>query len=322
MKRTYGGQNKKAYKKYKYNQGTDLALATTHYVVNQSRADYALTLVDPWAKLDCRIPDLACYPTATFTIDHVFEWNPDVTTVAAANSQLLRVGMHGSSFGCFYPAFNVTGGVSGDVKGFSALPSMPSGITGGIATLYKSARVVSAGIKVTWAGNDSNTTGTIYCTYVPGDATSVVAARPVLYDTAAAWTSVNEHYMGPMRLGCIARFKPHDTGAFDMKTTAAITAADASTYPQFGDFYVAVNPGTGVTGLKFNVQLSINYEGLVTGNNVGIDTGVSAADPVALAHGMNVAGRCLTSFAATAASENDNIRTPSRLVVAKDSKSK
>lgn len=322
MKRSYGVPSKRTFKKTKYNQGADVALATSHYVVKQGRQDYAMTLIDPWAKLDCRIPDLACFPTATYTVEHNFEWNVAATNVATTNTQLLRVFMHGSAYYGFYNAFNITTGAP-VASSQQQLPAFNTGtIPNGISSLYKSARVVSAGIKVSWAGNDSVTTGTIYSCYVPSDQGYTSGQNQVGFATPSAWTGQQEMYMGPMRLGAMCRYKPQDSASFDMLGTGAIPFADTTYIPGFGSFYIGVNAPLDTAGLKFNVNLVINYEALVVGSNLGIDTGVSDADPAALAHGLNIAGRSLSAFGASASSEENNVRAPARLVYSSSRKAK
>lgn len=90
ISKMYGGfkhtAGKQTYKKKTYYTGKvhDKTLSKT-----QAPADYAKTLINPWLDLNCRIPDLSSFPTATFKYELNYIWNVQCKSDATDNTVMV-----------------------------------------------------------------------------------------------------------------------------------------------------------------------------------------------------------------------------------------
>lgn len=305
-------QRYKKGKKSRY--GTDVAtLSNTTYVAHQQRTDYAKTLIDPFLHIPARIPDLACYPTATYRTElHQVE-TVDLSATNQ-NTKMYVVDLHGEPRLWYYQG---NGGTSpGAVRAVGSYKAI--GPTN-LATRFKATRLVSAMVKVAFAGNDNNTEGAIYGAFFPTDwklqpglpytgvAPTASASNPNICWEGTKWSDVPEYYAGPLKNGVVLRYKPQDTDAFNMRsinTKDPFTGNNVSNDEPvagspFGTFIVLIDP---TVACKMQFDIVLNWEGIVLSNDAGYPVGISGADPGALAHGINAAGASATAFSATSAS--------------------
>lgn len=287
-------------------------ISNVAYVAHQKRTDYAVTLIDPFLRVNARIPDLSCYPTATYRT----EYHQVVSIVNSANSnentKMLVVDLHPDSYIYFYQGEGAgPAGTPGSLRNTSSSTQISSSVS----SKYKAARLVSAMMKVSYAGNDTTTEGAISGAYFPSDwqiqggypfdnTGPSTTRNPDICYAASKWLGCSDYYTGPMKNGVVLRMKPQDIDAFNMRQ---ISVQDPLTTPHttkgspFGAFIVYVDPTT-TTAIKFQVDIVLNWEGIVLNNDAGVPIGISGADPGALAHGINAAGASATAFSATSAS--------------------
>lgn len=294
-------------KKTRYGHDVD-TISNVAYVAHQKRTDYAATLIDPFLRINARIPDLSCYPTATYRT----EFHQVVSILNAAsneNTKMLVVDLHPDSYLYYYQG---EGGV-----GPGALRNTSSSvqISSTVSTKYKAARLVSAMMKVSYAGNDTTTEGAITGAYFPSDwqiqggypfdsTGPDTNSNPDICYTAAKWLNCPDYYSGPMKNGVVLRMKPQDIDNFNMRQISVddpLTTPTTTRGSPFGAFIVYVDP-TVTTAIKFQVDIVLNWEGIIKTNDAGVPIGISGADPGALAHGINAAGASATAFSATSAS--------------------
>lgn len=340
-------------KKSRY--GTDPGtVGIKHAVGHQSRTAYAETLINPEMQLEVRIPDMSCYPTACFTAEKHISY-PVIKYNDTTDNCILVVPLQGNPGIEYFQGYysNQSGG-TGTPGNKSTGNSNPASnfnpVLSSISTKFMSARLVSAILKVTWAGNDSQTSGHIYGAHVVSTNTMTGAtqlngtdvyrnstwngtlgatlANPPLYDKAA-WARLPDFHSGPMSKGVCLRYKPVDASAFSMDTVFSDTQLDitgsnptgqgaAKGLPcPYGAFVVMVDPtaastGSGLTAAELQLDLVLNYEGIPWFNDIGIPTAVSASDGSALSHGLNIAGRSNSCFPAT--EYHSNIHGPLRLI--------
>ena len=155
------GQRFSKGKKTRYGHDVD-TISNVAYVSHQKRTDYAATLIDPFLRINARVPDLSCYPTATYRT----EFHQVVNILNSAtieNTKMLVVDMHPDAYIYYYQ------GESGTNPGQLRLTSDRTQLSSSVATKYKAARLVSAMMKVSYAGNDTTTEGAIYGAYFPSD---------------------------------------------------------------------------------------------------------------------------------------------------------
>jgi len=303
--------NFKIGKTKKSNYGYDTATKWTHvYSARQERTDYAATLVDPNLEINCRIPDLACYPTCTFKSEY---HQPIVIDAGATstNNQVFYVGLH------TLPTVTMYQGTKSAVVGGPGSISTNTGKNfsigdSGANTRYKAARLVSAMARLSFAGKDTETEGSIQAAFLPKRyATTCNNLGAVTFYSATTVDQVPDYYSGPLRNGAVVRYKPTDADSFNMATVALSTSA--TTDPDyFGSFVFIVNPGAASTTMQLDIVM--NWEGIPLKNNVGVEVAVSGADPGALAHGLNSASMSATCFSNTSSSWNKNVDSVLRSV--------
>lgn len=307
---------KKAGKKSAY--GYDVASSSSKiFNARQARTDYAATLINPELNLNARIPDLACYPTTTWTS----RYSQPITINNAdqvANNQLLVFNLNSC------PRFNGYNGENraasagtGTVGGPTALLT-PITIGESLVTLggkFKAARLVSAMVKMTFAGQDNATEGSIFATYLPTD-WDILAAKATwaggndICYSSAKWANCPDYYFGPMKNGACVRYKPCDSESFDMRSITV----NGSVKDHFGTIAIYVNPSATIAAVTFELEISLNWEGIIFSEITGVPVGISGADPGALAHGLNAAGGSATAFPATPSGWMKNVDTVLRSV--------
>jgi len=276
----------------------------------QKRTDYALTLLNPFKLMTVRIPDLSCFPTGVYTQQRNFNWV--VSSVAAAtNNQILVVYFgSGNTFTQYYqgdanqPAF-------GQMTSTTWAPGI---LDPGLDTRYYSSRLVSAGVRVKYSGNDNANQGTFTTVPVPRSLlpTPATDLTNQLWDTGSmsALQSVPGGMLAPVTSGAIWRYQPQDATAFQMNPTFT-TAAQLDDYGCYGAVIIAAS---GVAANStFIVELAATWEGICVGINNGTDSAKGPADPVAQAYGMDIAGRSANVF--TVDAEARNIEGPIRQVL-------
>lgn len=296
-------------KRTRYGKDVDTTSAK-HYNARQARTDYAATLINPELSLGARIPDLACYPTAVWTT----EYHQPITISNGAtttNNQILALALNTCpQINCYTGTNGTSPGtlVTTTTPGSSSTPILIGDTVAAYQGRYKSARLVSAMIKMTWAGQDNATEGTILGTYQVPEYGSTVAPATVNFAQASAWATLPDAYTGPLKNGIVMRYKPVDAGSFDMQpmySQPSVGLAPMGTW--WGFFYINIIPAATTASTTFQLDVICNWEGTLTSNVQGIKTGMSGADPGALAHGLNAAGSSDQAFAATASSWSKNV---------------
>lgn len=285
--------------------GKDVDSKSTHvYNARQARTDYAATLIDPTLNLGCRIPDLACYPTAVWTTEYhqPFQF---INTNTATNNMVMQVSlMTCPRVQCYQGSNGTTPGALTTTGPASAASPLQVGDTDtNLKARFKAARLVSGIAKLTFAGNDTITEGTIYASYLPPDYGGTYAYAPQLAWDAAQWSANPGYYNGPLKNGACIRYKPSDGTAWDMQ----ITEANGLKPAPFGIMVFMISVPASTTSLTFQLDIVLNWEGLLANNQTGIPPAISGADPGALAHGLNAAAESDGEFAATATAWAKNV---------------
>jgi len=295
---------------------TQPTLTSGKHVVKQGRTDYAMSLIDPFKRIDCRIPDMACYETVTFTNEvHQLMEITSVNQTGSTNNCVAVISLIPGGGIQFFQGDQAAG--AGNIS-TSANAKIVPGSTH-TTTRYKAARLVSAGVKVTFAGDNTQTRGEIIGAFIPADykvkysdgaiavsGTGLTNGLPntTNYDlrSATAIKSLTANYCeGPLKAGMVVRYKPQDIMSFDM---VGVYPTGTEQVEPFGTIVIFMAASL-ATSLQFDVVL--NYEGLVRNNDLGLASAVSSADPGALAHGINAAGKANSCFASTTASIHANI---------------
>lgn len=275
----------------------------------QGRSDYALTLLNPWKKMQTRIPDLSSFPTATFSIESKFPWTVQGGTTPATNNQVLLITMNSQ------PVIEYVVGDGGAAQGAPSTVNAAAVADASIQTRYKSARLVSAGVRIRFAGNDTNTVGQIYAMAVPFD-----RAGSSLTHTAGATLDLSSNLIigqqpgiqiSPLVEGVEVRYQPQEANNFNFYNVSNTVGGYVGS-AAFGQFMVFATAFNNTVQPQFTVELTANYEALPIANNIGLEAMKGPNDPVAQAHGMEVVGRAANVFTATPASEAINIVAPIR----------
>lgn len=307
-------------KRYGYDVGSK---SSKIYNEKQGRSDYAMTLINPFIYLNARVPDLACYPTAVFTVRKTFPFTVKNTN-DLNNQGIIHIALATLPTMTYHQ--NRNGGTPGNfVGGSTTYLGDPNNYT---STKYRASRLVSAMLKVSYAGSDTDTEGLISATYIPPEMTAKVTTGTAtntyggmdpqqnlsIYGycyTADTWEMARDYYSGPLKNGAVARFKPVDSSSFDMRPISNNSPAGSglsfTTPYSFGDIICEIAPGLSTTSTTVQVEISLNFEALLASTMSDANIGISGADPIALAHGLNAAGMSATAFSATQASWARNV---------------
>lgn len=263
----------------------------------QKPAAYAATLLDPFTFKGVRIPDLSCFPTATLNTEVTGLWSPVVT--AANNTQAFVFDLCPDGGGqCQLVLGENSSGTKGnrDTAGtnFISGSTGKANFTASVQDRFAAARLVSAGIKVEFAGNDSTTKGSLNIVALTSNGVDVSgdAAASTTY-----WSNITEpllavtapykrrnFYAGPAYKGVHGTYRPMDGGSFVMATTKL-----ASPF-SYGGFVVSLS-GLGIadTAPSFIVSMCCNWEGIVSDNTFGMEQEAVYANTASLEAGMGAA---------------------------------
>jgi len=276
----------------------------------QKRTDYAVTLLNPFKMMQVRIPDLSCFPTGVYTQERNFIW-PVSSAGAANNNQILVVYFGaGNSFYNFYQG-DANNPSFGQMTNGTWAPGI---LDGGIETRYVSSRLVSAGVRIKFTGNDNNNQGTL--SVVPAPRSLVTAPAAALsnniWNTAnmGALNQVPGALLAPITSGAVYRYQPQDATAFQMNDCYSLST-QLDDVPCYAAVIIATS-GLSATS-SFIVEIAATWEGICANTNNGTDAAKGPADPVAQAFGMDQAGRAANVF--TVESERMNIDAPIRQVL-------
>lgn len=254
---------------------------------NQSQGAYAGTLIDPWHVRDVRIPDLASYPTSTTTVETEFLWTPDVT-LTTANSQGIYV------YATANPAYRFCqGNVGGTASPGALTASTTINYLGGttINTNFTECRLVSLGICIKFAGNDTNSAGMINIVSIPAQPSSTAGMYNIndasTYTAGVtAPTAERVYYSGPLREGAVGTYRPYDATSFFQQVPVG---AGSNNYC-YGLFAISLQLPAGSTAPSFTVQIVANLEGIQKLNSNAYGSGAIAMDGAALEHGLALGG--------------------------------
>lgn len=270
-------------------------------VVHQKLGDYAATLVDPWTHRNVRIPDLASYPTSPYTCEYEFLWSPGVVNSAASTSALI-VDINSN------PQFSFLNGMEAAAT-MGTNRTVTTALSSTITSRYTMGRVVSAGICVKFAGNDSNSAGMLYGV----NRASGLAGPGVNYNntsTAAPEvtnpTQQQTYYAGPLREGVILTYRPLDADSFAMQSTAGTGV--------YGQFIICMNGlPMSPSAPSFNVHIVVNCEGIIINNTLGLEQGGACVMPASYHFGLQAAIECPSTSGATETDAREMAKTAMEL---------
>lgn len=277
-----------------------LTIESASSVGMQKSGAYAATLIDPFNHRGIRIPDLACFPTATHSSEYSFLWAPSFATATASNTNALVIdlGPVGGGYAQFVQGVGST--APGVVGARNTTSQKPGGGGVGAATLtasfdtrFSSARVVSAGVLVQFCGGDADSKGTISVVTVPASGVDQLVGQAWVNGTTDPGVNVSSpllrrvFYTGPLVDGCYATYRPMDGSSFNMVNGAASNNS-------FGAFVVSLE-GTAVTGgglcPEMFVKVIVNYECITADNTYGQENLSVVVDGAATEGALNAGAR-------------------------------
>lgn len=280
-----------------YNDGTVLV---GHKIAKvQPKGDYARTLIDPFGVSGVRIPDLSCYPTATYRCEKQLSWVPQYSTTTDSSTAMV-IDL------CPEPQYQLLNGPESTIPGVrraanppqTAVPNYIGDLSTGLQTRFDRARLVSAAVIVRYSGNDTECQGSIAIVNECGSVldANLNIANNVTAGTVSDPTQQKVFYKGPLKNGAIAVYRPLDSAAFAMKKTDSTTC--------FGQFVISIT-GTAKTAANLTPQLDVhivaNYEAVVKDNTQGIDEEAFAMDTEATEYGLSAATVYPSCYAGTLA---------------------
>jgi len=197
---------------------------------NQQPADYLKSLLAPHKYKGMKIPDMATYPSVTFTEERTATYTP------ANVNGLLLVGLAPQAW-----IQTVAPIVASTAVELSAVSSLT------LSSKYKAMRLVSAELQGVFTGRGEANQGTVVCGYKPfgwqhsrgsngssiqavfNTGTTVVGASGTLpYVTANAFRGTFDTYSGPASEGFSVVYKPVDSAALNYQDVATVNVADTA----------------------------------------------------------------------------------------------
>lgn len=275
---------------------------------------YYETLADPFNIQGVKIPDMVLYPSATFSIVK----RVTVTGGTATHNQAACVfGITGKntnqSYGGLIPLSNTASAPSTYAIGMTSDPStclvtnlFPStgtlfpiqfdqwnNTTNSVGALFEKARLVSAGLAVSYTGTSFDSKGKMTLAYAPRGFSRVNLANTLMTSDKIASLpgsrviSVNELKGGEVL------YKPQDNVSLRYCDLDQVVTSSSVVVPeeaQCGELWFVAD---GLTdGATFQVTFIANYEGLPRINQLNLITGtISPSDPISLSHGLNEAAK-------------------------------
>jgi hypothetical protein len=286
----------------------------------QRPADYAKTLLDPWLDLNTRIPDLACFPTATYKNEINYVWKVHCSTGVVDNTFLIVD--FAETMG-YYHCNGHTAAAPGSYTG-GALASSNIGLPNA-DQFHDKFRLVSAGVKVKFADADTHSKGVIWSAVFPGTSesiqlnaasqsspwTPVSAGQPLDLSTYTALNQLKGVYTGPLVDGCVARYQPSSSMSFAMiKPGASNTINQVFNY---GRIVIYIDGLTAGDTRTLHVSFVANIEAIpLSSNSSQIATAPSPASANALDAGLMAASSAYNSFSGTDADWKANVQNPVR----------
>lgn len=302
---------------------------------------YARTLLDPFTERGVRIPDNVEYPSVPFSLTQ-----RQTLSVNSNGVCMLTLGVFGNNgspglgarlvpTGSSNANANYTlGSTSG---GASTINDLFAGVVGGtgpnplrwvqwnaaaaaVPQLYNKVRLVSLGASIQYVGSLLNSQGKITLVSVPRNffqnrlASTPLSLNDLLNAPGATTISV------PLKGAGTALYKPQDNVSLEYTSLDFNQDFNAANENGLGgEIYVVVDGA--VPNQTFLVTITGNYEGIPrTGSFMSamLDATPSRADPIALAHALNIAAdspNCVasapTSVSTTASvSGNHDIQEP------------
>jgi len=255
----------------------------------QPRGLYAASLLDPWNHKNVKIPDLSCYPTTTFTATTEFLWKPVYDSTGATSTTALYFDITATGAQWQYAK-----GYESNSNGGNRTGAVSKLISTAGRALYRASRPVSAGIRIRFAGNDTNSEGQISMVAEPGfyGGTSDGNAASTWFNAIMNPQQTKSYYIGPQKEGASAIYKPLDSQAFAMYLTDLGTT--------YGTFIVGLS-GNETPG-PFTVELIVNYEGTLLDTTTGLEVESTAMDVEAFQNGLiaaSAAEQCTDGLVST-----------------------
>lgn len=318
---TYTGASIRPFKK-RYYYADKTKDETLH--ASQRPADYAISLLDPWNDIIPRIPDLACYPTAVAREETNFIWTLN-TADTTANNQIMIVDF-AETLAYFWCQSSATAAGTRLPGQYTNASLAASGVNyvgnSGLYAQFDLFRVVSAGIKIKFADNDTATKGIIWAATIPGSADNTSAdlwqgspfqdvsnATNVLnLSSDANWPKLKGVYCGPLVDGAVTRYQPTSATSFVM-----IHPDDYAATTQVSNFgrHIFYIQGA-ANGTVVHVNIVCNIEAIPYVNSQGVATEASPVSGASLEAGINAASAASNAFGGSASEINQNINTPVR----------
>lgn len=308
-----------------------LRITPTSQLAYQGPSKYALSLIDPFNYKGVRIPDLACHPSAVYSL----EFDDTVTLQFGATggtvSQGIIIPLCGNAGAKFY------------ANDGSTTVQTPFGNTQQIYQTYSLARIVSAQVIIKFAGNDADMSGSLVgCFFQASDnasgnlnsgQTMAVMLNQAATTANSAFTNLltvgtkdagtgaqpafmkrRGAYMGPIADGLKLQFRPADADDFIYRgvtngtSSTAATAGNATYNVPIYDincgFMLGIVGGTVGASRQFTISVTINLEALPVDDSSGQQGIGTYVNPQAQAYGLNVAANCPACTSATATELN------------------
>lgn len=314
-----GGYRKRTY----FDEKTKKVLGQ---IDTQQPCDYLKTLIDPWADINAKIPDLACYPTSTARFETNFMW-PITTAATTANNQFLVVDLSEVPGFFMCQRFGVAGPTPGDYTNGTLSGSGLSAIgPQNIKDFNDQQRLVSAGIQVKFADNDTATKGVIWAYSLPGCCetsqsntalqsspyASLASGQPGAVTSTSILQNQKGIYNGPLVNGATLRYTPCDAHSFEMIKPGSWQPTAASYVFNYGRFVIYVEGCADNTMLHVNI--TTNWEVIPLAENNNVNTSPSPTNGAALEAGLRAISHLDNAFGASPSELNQHIRTPIRSV--------
>jgi hypothetical protein len=296
-------------------------------LVMQPPSKYAATLLDPFRFRGIRIPDLACHPSVTYSL----EYDTTITLIpgssVAGNYDGIIIPLCGNPGFKYYQ--NTSGVMTGSTTSVTAAQTC-FGNASNVASSYSQSRIVSAQVVVKFAGDDNAQAGSIVGAFVQaadtlgsaGQANTVLTSRWLDQGHSAASANLanliegtptdnpeflkrRQAYMGPITDGLILQYRPADADDFIYRQTSngvnqTSFGAGAPIFNINCGFVFGIRGVPALAPRVFTMSVVVNFEALPVDDNIGLPGVGVYVNPAAQAYGLNAAANFPIATSATA----------------------
>ena len=242
----------------------------------QAAGTYIKTLVNPESHSSCNIPDLASYPTQTFTVSQ------EIALTTSNGSCALAINLSGRPTFVGYTAptaasYNVAGTSVNDFDAFT-----------NINATYRAVRLVAASLRIEYQGSDASNQGIVVGTTYSTFSNLAGEQQDPSANTYDGQRNSRQTYVGPAKSGVYLTYRPTDSSSFKMtRVTTDFT---------YGSFLIFITNAQVSATSNYMAYVTLHYEGTSLNPVTSAMNQTPQAEPLVNPDEFNITQAVLPAF--------------------------